>query len=75
MTKANNLNNHSTLEMIKVPVVLDGDLAASLSNILIFCHEHNFLDDLLLCDHVHPKLDELMERINSWLDIENREEA
>ena len=69
-----NINRHDTLEMIKIPVVLDGDLALSLSNILIFCEEHHFLEDLIFCENVESKLDVLMERIHDRLDVENREE-
>jgi len=68
------INRHTTLEVIKIPVVLDGDLALSLSNILIFCEEHHFLEELIFCDNVQPKLDALMEKIHDRLDIENREE-
>jgi hypothetical protein len=74
MSKSKGITSHTTLEVIKIPVVLDGDLATTLANVLMFCDEHNFLDDLVFCDHVYPKLDKLMEKIHSRLDVENREE-
>jgi len=74
MTQPKGITSHKTLEVIKIPVVLDGDLALSLLNILAFCHEHNFIDDLIFCDHVHPKVDELMDKLESKLDFENRVE-
>jgi hypothetical protein len=74
MSKSKGITSHTTLEVIKIPVVLDGDLATTLANVLMFCDEHHFLDDLVFCDHVYPKLDELMEKMHDKLDFENREE-
>lgn len=74
MTKPNKITSHTTLEVIKIPVVLDGDLATTLMNVLAFCDEHHFLDELVFCDHVYPKLDKLMEKMADRLDVENREE-
>ena len=72
--KAHLRHNHEILETIKIPVVLDGDLAQSLYNFVAFCAEHEFLDDLIFCENVYPKLEEFMEHLQSRLDIENREE-
>ena len=44
MSKSKGIMSHTTLEVIKIPVVLDGDLAVSLLNILAFCHEHDFIE-------------------------------
>ena len=67
-------HSHETLEVIKIAVVLDGDLAMTLGNLVAFCDEHNFLDDLVFCETVYPKLQALMERLEGRLDIENRSE-
>ena len=75
MTKPKRITSHTTLEVIKIPVVLDGDLAVSLLNILAFCYEHDFIDELIFCEHVHPKVDELMDKLEGRLDFENREEV
>ena len=72
--KPTSFDHHETLEIIKVPVVLDGDTAWSLLNMLYFVNQHDFLADLVFCDNALPKIGALVERLEKYLDIENREE-
>lgn len=68
---------HSVLEEIKIPVVLDGDLAATIFNAFKFVHEvggDEGMFRVLFCDHAAPKLNALLEVIETELDIENKEE-
>jgi hypothetical protein len=76
MSKGKKLKGHShgTLEQIKIPVVMDGDLAQSIFNMVAFCAEHHFLEELIFCENAEPKLDEFMQKLIDRLDIEEREE-
>lgn len=67
--------SHTTMEQIKIPVTIDGDLAISLLKIIAYADENNVLDKLLFCGHSAPKLDELFELLVEKTDIENREEV
>ena len=71
----NDQPDHRALPAQKVAVVLDDDLAISLLNILAFCHEHDFIDMLITCEHVHPKIDELMEKLERRLGLDEDDEV
>lgn len=69
--------SHSVLEEIKIPVVLDGDLAATIFNAFKFVHEvggDEGMFRVLFCEHAIPKLNAFIDTIENELDIENKEE-
>lgn len=67
-------HGHDVFEQIKIPVVLDGDLAATLANLIIGADQSGNLDQLLFCHYTSPKLQALFDLITTQLDIENRTE-
>lgn len=65
---------HEVYEQIKISVVLDGDLAATIYNAFVFTEENDGWDKVAFCDHVAPKLAQFLNKLNTELDIQTREE-
>jgi hypothetical protein len=74
MSHDHDTHSHGKLGATKIPVVLDGDLAQTLLNVLTFCDEHHFIDELIYCDSTESKLDALVEKLHDRLGIEDTEE-
>lgn len=74
MTRVNSEYSHEVMEEVKVPVVLDGDLAATIVNLIGFAAREDKLDELIFCGHTLPKLDALWDTLTEAIDIENKEE-
>jgi hypothetical protein len=73
--KVNTRHSHEVMEQLKIRLEMDGDLAATISNALMYCYEAGVLKDIMFCSHTDPKLFELMEHLQRELNIEEREEA
>lgn len=64
-------HEHKTLEAIKIPVVIDGDLALTLLNIIGKVAEDETLDGLLCCGRTAPKLDALFNLLLEKTNVED----
>jgi hypothetical protein len=67
-------HGHDVMEAIKIELVLDGDLAATLQNLALDAIMNGRIDKLIFCGHTGPKLQAFIELVQSRLDIENRVE-
>lgn len=67
-------HGHEVLETIKITVTLDGDLAATISNLIVAARQNNSLPQLIFCEHTTPKLQALFDHISHELDIEHKVE-
>lgn len=67
-------HGHEVLETIKIRVTLDGDLAATISNLIVAARQNNSLPQLIFCEHTTPKLQRLFDKIARELDIANKVE-
>lgn len=67
-------HSHEVMEQIKIRYTIDGDLAATLHNLVVAADRDGTLAKRVFCGHTVPKLADLMETIEERLDIENREE-
>lgn len=65
---------HEVMETIKIPVVLDGDVAASILNAFTLAHQEGRWEDIIFCGHAEEKVNKLLNKIADKIDIENREE-
>jgi hypothetical protein len=76
MSKVDYSHSHEVMEQIKIRVVLDGDLAATISNAIMYCYEQGVLDsDIVFCGHTKPKLEAFMDHLQKEMDIKQREET
>jgi hypothetical protein len=67
-------HSHTVMEQIKIPVVIDGDLAVTLMNLIGDAVENDTINDLIFCGHTVPKVEALYDLLAEKTDIENREE-
>lgn len=74
MIDINKQHSHDVMEEIKLTVTLDGDLAATIHNLIVSSIESGSLMHLLFCKHALPKLQALDKQISDRIDIENRVE-
>lgn len=66
--------SHDTFEQIKITVVLDGDLAASICNAFTFVDQQDAWEEVPYCDHSIPKINALVEKLAKELNILNKKE-
>jgi hypothetical protein len=66
--------SHDALATIEVPIMIPGDLAASLLNIIGYASENDAIDDLLFCSHSSKKLEGFYNLLSERIDIKNRVE-
>lgn len=74
MPPVNSAHSHEVMEQIKIRYTIDGDLAATLHNLVVAADLDGTLGKRIFCGHTVPKLNDFMQTIEERLDIENREE-